>query len=104
MQATSATPPGAGATGEPLYIDVRSSGEFGGGYLDGAVNVPLDQLQHQIGHVAPDRHRELVLYCASGARSAFACAVLQQMGYTCVRNGGGIGLLAMTTQRALRRS
>ncbi len=89
---------------EPVYIDVRSAGEFAGGALDGAVSLPLDQLSQGIGRLAPDPERELVLYCASGARSAYGCALLQQMGYTRVRNGGGLGALALATQRPVRRS
>jgi phage shock protein E len=88
---------------QPLLLDVRSAGEFASGYLEGAVNLPLDQLQPGIGQLAPDLDRELVLYCASGARSAFGCAVLQQMGYTRATNGGGISMLALTSQRAVRR-
>lgn len=87
----------------PLFIDVRSAGEFASGYLDGAVSLPLDQLQQGIAQLAPDRDRELVLYCASGARSAFGCAVLQQMGYSRATNGGGVGMLALTSGRAVRR-
>lgn len=88
---------------EPLLIDVRSPGEYAGGYLDGAVNLPLDQLQAGIGRVAPDLAAPIVLYCASGARSGMACMLLQQMGYRQVSNGGGIGVLAMTSGRPVRR-
>lgn len=90
-------------SGEPaLFIDVRSAGEFASGYLEGALNVPLDQLQQRLPQLVPDLDRELVLYCASGARSAFACGLLQQLGYRRARNGGGVSLLAMTTQRPVR--
>ena len=91
------------APDEPLFIDVRSPGEFASGYLDGSLNLPLNLLQQGIGQVAPDLDTDLLLYCASGARSAFACAVLEQMGYTRARNGGGISMLAMTSQRAILR-
>lgn len=87
----------------PLYLDVRSAGEYASGHLEDALNLPLDQLQHGIGLIAPRLDQPLVLYCASGARSAFGCAVLQQMGYTQATNGGGIGMLALTTQRPIRR-
>lgn len=88
----------------PVFLDVRSLGEFQNGHLEGALHLPLDQLQHGIGRLVPDRGQPLVLYCASGARSAFGCSLLQQLGYQQARNGGGLGLLAMTTQRAIRRS
>jgi phage shock protein E len=88
----------------PLYIDVRSPGEYAAGWIDGAINVPIAELEARIRVVAPDPQRELVLYCASGARSEFGCALLHQRGYTRVRNGGGIGTLAMASGRPLRRS
>ena len=95
------TQPANGAT--PLFIDVRSAGEYRGGWLDGALNVPLDQLPQRIREVAPNLDRALVLYCASGARSAHGCAVLQHLGYTQVHNGGGLGALALALQRPVRR-
>lgn len=88
---------------DPLLIDVRSPGEYAGGYLDGAVNLPLDQLQAGIARVAPDLAQPIVLYCASGGRSGMGCMLLQQMGYRQVSNGGGIGMLAMSSQRPVRR-
>lgn len=88
---------------DPLLIDVRSPGEYAGGYLDGAVNLPLDQLQAGIARVAPDLDQPIVLYCASGGRSGMGCMLLQQMGYRQVSNGGGIGMLAMSSQRPVRR-
>lgn len=88
---------------EPLLIDVRSPGEYAGGYLEGAVNLPLDQLQAGIARVAPDLTQPIVLYCASGGRSGMGCMLLQQMGYRQVSNGGGIGMLAMSSQRPVRR-
>jgi phage shock protein E len=92
------------AAARPLFIDVRSPGEFNGGFLEGAINLPLDQLPQRIAALAPDRQQELVLYCASGARSAYGCALLHQMGYARARNGGGIGALALSSQRAVRRA
>lgn len=88
---------------EPLLIDVRSPGEYAGGFLDGAVNLPLDQLQAGIARVAPDLDQPIVLYCASGGRSGMGCMLLQQLGYRRVSNGGGIGQLAMSSQRPVRR-
>ena len=95
--------PCADPAGPALFIDVRSPGEFAGGHLDGAHNLPLDQLAQRIALLAPDRQRELVLYCASGARSAHGCALLAQLGYSRARNGGGIGALALSSQRPVRR-
>lgn len=92
------------ATTRPLLIDVRSEGEFAGGHLDGALNLPLDRLGAAIAAVAPDPARPLVLYCASGARSGYGCALLMAMGYHDVSNGGAIGSLALRSGLAVRRA
>jgi rhodanese-related sulfurtransferase len=49
----------------------------------------LDELQMKIDELG-NKSREIVLYCASGARSAYAQRGLMQMGFTNVKNGGGI--------------
>jgi len=74
---------------EPLIVDVRSVQEFAGGSYPGAINIPLDELQKHV-NLFGNQSREITLYCASGARSAYGQRVLQQLGYTNVKNGGGI--------------
>ena len=86
----------------PLLLDVRSSAEFASGHIDGALHLPLDQIQQDAPRLLPDPSQPLIVYCASGARSAFACAVLNQMGYRRAMNGGGMSLLAMGLERPLR--
>jgi len=70
-------------------VDVRSAGEFAGGHLDGAVNVPLSDLQARLDAVGP-RERPVVVYCASGARSAMARSTLRNLGYAQVHNLGAM--------------
>ncbi len=79
----------AQASDKPLVVDVRTPEEFRGGAFPGAVNIPLDELQNRIGELG-SKSREITLYCASGARSAYAQRYLQQMGFTQVKNGGGL--------------
>ena len=74
---------------EPLVIDVRSLGEFQSGAFPGAINIELDQLAARAGELG-DKSREITLYCASGARSAYGQRVLQQIGFKNVKNGGGL--------------
>jgi len=74
---------------EPLVVDVRTRGEFLSGAFPGAVNIDLDQLAAKANELG-DKSREIVLYCASGARSAYGVRMLQQMGFTNVKNGGGL--------------
>jgi phage shock protein E len=93
----------APAGGDAVLLDVRSPGEFASGHIDGAVNVPLNRLAHDIAGAVPDRATPLVLYCQSGGRSGMACQVLRQLGYTQLSNGGGVGALALQLGRPIRR-
>ncbi|MDP2115735.1 MAG: rhodanese-like domain-containing protein, partial [Bacteroidota bacterium] len=74
---------------EPIVVDVRTAEEFEDGAFPGAVNIPLDELQRRVAELG-SKSREITLYCASGARSAYGQRGLQQMGFTNVKNGGGI--------------
>jgi len=74
---------------EPLIVDVRSTGEFSGGAYPGAVNIPLDELPGRTNELG-DKGRDIILYCASGARSAYGQQILQHLGFTNVKNGGGL--------------
>lgn len=70
-------------------IDVRSPGEFADEAYPGAVNIPLNVLPAKAGELGP-KDGPMVLYCASGARSASAARFLKQEGFTNVVNAGGI--------------
>jgi rhodanese-related sulfurtransferase len=84
----------ANAASTPLIVDVRTPEEFSSGAYPGAVNIPLDELQARIGELG-SKSRDITLYCASGARSAYAQRALVQMGFTNVKNGGGIMQMMM---------
>lgn len=97
MMARQSTKPSAPApSNEPVVVDVRTSEEFEDGAFPGAINIPLDELQMRIIELG-NKSREITLYCASGARSAYGQRGLQQMGFTNVKNGGGI--MQMMRQR-----
>lgn len=68
-------------------IDVRSPAEFALGAYPGAKNIPLDRLQSKLASLGP-KGGPLVLYCASGARSGQASALLKAAGFTDVTNAG----------------
>lgn len=74
---------------EPIVIDVRTPEEFRGGAYPGAVNISLDELQSRIEELGA-LDRDITLYCASGARSAYAQRMLNHFGFTNVKNGGGL--------------
>lgn len=69
-------------------LDVRTAEEFAAGYIPGALNISLQDLQQQVDRVPTDK--PVVVYCRSGNRSAFAARILQQAGYTEVYDLGGI--------------
>jgi NADPH-dependent 2,4-dienoyl-CoA reductase/sulfur reductase-like enzyme/rhodanese-related sulfurtransferase len=79
---------------EPIVIDVRTPGEYQSGAYPGATNIPLDELQARIDELG-GKSRDITLYCASGARSAYGQRMLQQLGFTNVKNGGGIMQMMM---------
>jgi phage shock protein E len=69
-------------------VDVRSQGEFRGGAYPGAVNIPVQELDRRTGELPKDR--PIVVYCASGMRSASAERLLRAKGFADVVNGGGL--------------
>ncbi len=77
------------SSNEPIVVDVRTSDEFAGGAYPGAVNIPLDELEIRANELG-DPTREVTLYCASGARSSYGVQVLQHLGFSHVKNGGGL--------------
>jgi molybdopterin/thiamine biosynthesis adenylyltransferase/rhodanese-related sulfurtransferase len=75
-------------------VDVRETEEFGSGHLPGARHVPRGYLESRIEGAVPDRSQRVILYCASGNRSALAAHTLQEeLGYENVASMlGGITL------------
>src|SRR5829696_3173268 len=78
----------------PVLVDVREQHEFEEGHIPGAVHVPRGHLESRIEGAAPDRSQPVVLYCASGNRSALAADTLERLlGYENVESmTGGITL------------
>ena len=73
-----------------VIVDVRESGEWDAGHIPGAVHVPRGYLESRIEGAVRDRDAEIVLYCASGQRSALAAHTLTELlGYEHVRSMTG---------------
>ncbi len=72
-------------------VDVRSPAEFKSGHLPGAINVPVDSVARKLDAFGP-KDGAIVVYCASGARSAQAKRVLAANGFTNVRNLGPMSM------------
>jgi molybdopterin/thiamine biosynthesis adenylyltransferase/rhodanese-related sulfurtransferase len=75
-------------------VDVRETEEFATGHLPGARHLPRGYLESRIEGVVPDRDQRVILYCASGTRSALAAHTLtHDLGYRRVESmTGGITL------------
>lgn len=71
-----------------LLIDVRTPAEYSTGHVNGAINMPLQQLDSLIGSQVKDKDQVILLHCQSGARSGMAKNRLQALGYTQVYNLG----------------
>ncbi len=89
--------------GRPLdfVFDVRSKIEFFLGHLDGAEHIPVDRIVGELaGRAEVRKDARILVYCASGMRSAQAAAMLKQAGYTRVTDGGGMGAARQEYQAA----
>jgi molybdopterin/thiamine biosynthesis adenylyltransferase/rhodanese-related sulfurtransferase len=77
-----------------VVVDVREAEELQSGKLPGAKHVPRGYLESRIEGAVPDRSQHVVLYCASGSRSAYAArTLLEDLGYEHVESmRGGITL------------
>lgn len=82
-----------------IVVDVRTRGEFQSGAFPDAINIPIDELVKRYTELGNNMNRDITVYCASGARSAYAENMLRQLGFTHVKNGGGIAAM-MARQNA----
>jgi rhodanese-related sulfurtransferase len=73
---------------ELQIIDVREDGEWAAGHIDGAVHIPLDQLEQRIGELDPQR--PVVTVCRSGGRSGQAAELLTSSGRQAAVLDGGM--------------
>jgi phage shock protein E len=71
-----------------VILDVRSSGEFASGHIEGSINIPVDALASNLNKLK-DKNKVIITCCASGMRSAAAKGILKSNGYATVFNGGG---------------
>ncbi|MGW7363506.1 rhodanese-like domain-containing protein [Streptomyces sp. NPDC054841] len=75
---------------ELTVIDVRTPAEYASGHLSGALNIPLDLLDRALPEIREAaEHADLLMVCASGARSDSACALLAEHGIPAATLAGG---------------
>lgn len=73
-----------------IILDVRTPEEFAEGFIEGAVNLPLDRIEQDAESIIDSTDSTILLYCRSGNRSAQAGKLLKSLGYTKVYDFGGI--------------
>lgn len=75
---------------ELTVIDVRTPGEYAAGHLPGSLNIPLDRIRQALLDIRQTADRgEVLIVCASGARSESACRILAENGITTATLSGG---------------
>ena len=73
-----------------LALDVRAADEYAEGHIPGAVNLPLDRITAGESLLPPDKDGLILVYCLTGRRAARAVKALTALGYTKVKNMGGV--------------
>ena len=71
---------------KPFILDVRTSGEFAGGHIEGAILIPISELQKRLGELKGREKDPLFVYCRSGNRSTVAGKFLVDAGFEQVIN------------------
>lgn len=69
-----------------VIVDVRTKAEYQSGHINGSKNVPLDRIQHEVGHIK-SLNKPVITVCRSGARSGMAKGILSKAGIE-TYNGG----------------
>lgn len=70
-------------------LDVRTPDEFNQDHVEGALNIPIDQVASRIDEIKA-LPKPIVTYCGSGKRAGMAVSILNENGISDVTNGGGI--------------
>jgi rhodanese-related sulfurtransferase len=65
-----------------VLLDVRTTGEYSRGKLEGSINLPVDEVSAKVETEIPDKTAKIYVYCLSGSRSAHAVDVMKNLGYT----------------------
>ncbi len=75
---------------EHIVLDTREQDEFDEGHIPGAILIPYTEIENKAEEMLPDKDKLLLVYCRSGRRSKIASESLAKLGYTNVKEFGGI--------------
>ena len=73
-----------------IILDVRTQKEFDEKHIPGAILIPDYEIRGRAGEVLTDKDQLILVYCRSGRRSRNVAASLVELGYTNIREFGGI--------------
>ena len=73
-----------------ILLDVRTKAEYESGYIPGAINIPLGDIDERVVSSLPDKEQMILVYCRSGNRSRQASDKLVKLGYKNIIEIGGI--------------
>ena len=73
-----------------IILDVRTREEYDQGHIPGAILIPNTEIMAQAEEMLSDKDQLILVYCRSGRRSKLAAETLAQLGYTNVKEFGGI--------------
>ena len=75
---------------EHSILDTREQDEFDEGHIPGAILIPYTEIENKAEAMLPDKDKLILVYCRSGRRSKIAAESLSKLGYTNVKEFGGI--------------
>ena len=71
-------------------VDVREQDEYDALHIPGAILIPYTQIEEKAEKLLPDKDQLILVYCRSGRRSKIAAEALAELGYTNIKEFGGI--------------
>ena len=75
---------------EHIILDTREQDEFDEGHIPGAIQIPYTEIENEAEEMLPDKDKLILVYCRSGRRSKIAAESLAKLGYTNIKEFGGI--------------
>ena len=73
-----------------VILDVRTWDEYNQGHIPGAILIPDTEIKARAEEVLTDKDQLILVYCRSGRRSKIAAEALVELGYTNIKEFGGI--------------
>ena len=73
-----------------IILDVRTQEAYDEGHIPGAIVISHEEIAEKAEEVLPDKNQLILVYCRSGRRSKIAAEALAELGYTNIKEFGGI--------------